>query len=134
MDQLASSLQSLGLSSVPQISGINAYPTFNQIDLYRSHITELLKPITGADEKVIYSALQWTQTLEYGDLMLPVPALRIKGKKPDELAKEIAAKVRSSPCQLCSPRAHTIHHIVSRLSFDTSTQLREDVRSLLFQA
>ena len=93
MDQLASSLQSLGVSKIPSLPDVSSYPTLNQIDIYRSHITELLEPITGASAKVIYPALQWTQTLEYGDLMLPVPALRIKGKKPDELAKEISDKV-----------------------------------------
>ena len=41
----------------------------------------------------ISSRLQWTQTQDKGDLMLPVPALRIKGKKPDELATEWAQKV-----------------------------------------
>ena len=94
MDELASSLQALGVSKVPLVPETPAYPTLNQIDIYRSHITELLEPITGADKKIIYPALQWTQTLEYGDLMLPVPALRLKGKKPDEMAKQIAAQVR----------------------------------------
>ena len=64
-------------------------PTYNQVDIYRSHIAELLAPITGVAAQQIYPALQWTQILEYGDLMLPVPALRIKGKKPDQLAVEI---------------------------------------------
>jgi len=103
MDELASSLHALGVSKVPEISEADTYPTLNQIDIYRSHITELLEPITGADKKIIYNALQWTQTLEYGDLMLPVPALRIKGKKPDEMAKHIAENVRrcadtNGPC------------------------------------
>ena len=96
MDQLATSLQSLGLSKIPAVADTPSYPTLNQLDIYRSHITELLEPITGASAKVIYPALQWTQTLDYGDLMLPVPALRIKGKKPDEMAKEIAEKVRKA--------------------------------------
>jgi len=93
MDDLAASLKSFGISNVPQTSSVHTYPTFNQFDIYRSHITELLTPITGADPKIIYSALQWTQVLDFGDLMLPVPALRLKGKKPDELAKDIAEKV-----------------------------------------
>lgn len=98
MEDLAASLQSFGISNVPQTAQVHTYPTFNQFDIYRSHITELLAPITGADPKIIHSALQWTQVLDFGDLMLPVPALRLKGKKPDELAKEIAAKVSSGSC------------------------------------
>lgn len=94
VEELTSSLSNLGLSKIPSVSDTSSYPTFNQIDIYRSHITELLEPITGASSKVIYSALQWTQTLDNGDLMLPVPALRLKGKKPDAMAQEIAEKVR----------------------------------------
>ena len=41
----------------------------------------------------ISSRLQWTQTQDKGDLMLPVPALRVKGRKADELAREWAEKV-----------------------------------------
>lgn len=94
MDELTASLSSLGVSKVPSVPDIITHPTFNQFDIYRSHITELLVPITGVDAKIIYPALQWTQTLANGDLMLPVPALRIKGKKPDAFAQEIVEKVR----------------------------------------
>lgn len=97
MDELTQSLASLGLPRVPSVPDTTSYPTLNQIDIYRSHITECLEPITGAPTSVIYPALQWTQTLEYGDLMLPVPALRLKGKKPDALAAEIAEKVGYHP-------------------------------------
>jgi hypothetical protein len=95
MDHLTSSLQSLGLSSVPQVKGAPTFPAYNQVDIYRSHIAELLAPITGVSAEQIYPLLQWTQVLEYGDLMLPVPALRIKGKKPDALAQEIKEQVRA---------------------------------------
>lgn len=94
MDQLTASLSAMGVSKVPSVPDVVTHPTFNQFDIYRSHITELLAPITGVDAKIIYPALQWTQTLANGDLMLPVPALRIKGKKPDAVAKEIVEKVR----------------------------------------
>lgn len=92
MADLTATLQSLGLSEVPKLP--NTYPALNPVDIYRSHIAELLAPIAGVDPKVAYIALQWTQTLANGDLVLPVPALRLKGKKPDELAKELGSKVR----------------------------------------
>lgn len=91
MADLSATLQSLGVSQVPRQP--NTYPAINPVDIYRSHITELLAPIAGIDPKIVHNALQWTQTLQMGDLVLPVPALRLKGKKPDELAKEIAEKV-----------------------------------------
>lgn len=93
MDDLTASLSSFGLSEVPVVKDAPAFPTYNQVDVYRSHIAELLSPITGVGAAQIYPLLQWTQILEYGDLMLPVPALRIKGKKPDQLAQEIRDQV-----------------------------------------
>ncbi|KAK4973348.1 arginyl-tRNA synthetase [Elasticomyces elasticus] len=89
VDELTSSLRALGLESLPKYSNPNTYPTLNPVDLYRSHITDLLAPITGVEPDVIYGALQSTQSLDYGDLMLAAPALRLKGKKPDAVANEI---------------------------------------------
>jgi len=68
------------------------YPAVNPFDIYRSHITTILQPITGVDAPIIYNALQWTATLDKGDLVLAVPALRVKGKKPDQFAQEIVAQ------------------------------------------
>ena len=65
----------------------------NPVDVYRTHIAETLAPITGVPASEILSKLQWTQTQDKGDIMLAVPALRIKGKKPAEQATEFAGKV-----------------------------------------
>lgn len=70
-----------------------SYPATNPQDIYRIHITNLLEKITGVDPKIIYPAVQWTASLDKGDAVVAVPALRVKGKKPDELAKEWAEKV-----------------------------------------
>ena len=91
VDELAITLKNFGLESVPKAP--NTYPALNPVDIYRSHITELLASVSGIDPKIIYPALQWTQTLDKGDLTLPVPALRVKGKKPAELAVELGEKV-----------------------------------------
>jgi len=72
------------------------HPDYNPTDVYRAHLTEILTKVTGVDAAILYPALQWTQTLEKGDLVLPVPALRIKGKKGPELialAEEWVANV-----------------------------------------
>lgn len=61
----------------------------NPLDAYRDHITEHLVKITGVDAAIVFQSLQTTQTLEKGDLVLPVPALRVKGKKPNDYALEI---------------------------------------------
>lgn len=91
IDDLTSTLAKFGISDVPKAA--NTYPELNPIDIYRSHITDLLAPLAGVDAKIVYNALSWTQTLDMGDLLLPVPALRLKGKKPDALAKELCEQV-----------------------------------------
>lgn len=91
-------MQKLGLEDKLE-SFPNSYPELNPTDVYRAHITSILADITGADKSIIYPQLQWTMTLDKGDLILPVAALRIKGKKPQDLALEWAEKVcnRNAP-------------------------------------
>ncbi|KAK8041650.1 Arginine--tRNA ligase [Apiospora rasikravindrae] len=74
----------------------NCFPDINPVDIYRSHITSLLAKVTGVDSKIIYPVLQWTSTLDKGDIVLPIPALRVKGK-PDALGAEWLAKWPGSP-------------------------------------
>jgi arginyl-tRNA synthetase len=89
---LVDKLQSLGLND-PLHKYANCYSDVNTVDVYRAHLTSILTEVTGVDPAIIYPALAWTQTLEKGDLVLPVPALRVKGRKPPELAEEWAEKV-----------------------------------------
>jgi len=89
---LADKLKALDLAA-PLPKYPNCHPEVNPVDIYRAHLTSLLTEVTGVDAAVIYPALQWTQTLEKGDLVLPIPALRVKGKKPDQLATEWIEKV-----------------------------------------
>jgi len=95
LDYITSQLETLGISQIPTFPGVQLYPGNNPVDVYRAVIIEQLQTITGAEPAIVNNALQWTQDLKHGDLMLPVPALRLKGKKPDELAKEIAEKFSS---------------------------------------
>lgn len=62
----------------------------NPVDFYRAAIAETLSPITGKSPKEVSDRLAYTQTFDKGDLCLPVPALRIQGKKPQEQAIEFA--------------------------------------------
>ena len=68
----------------------------NPVDIYREHISESLAPLTGKPSKEISDRLAWTQAFDRGDLSLPVPALRIQGKKPGEIAIELAEKFPES--------------------------------------
>ena len=91
---LSEKLKSLSVSDLPKFPG--CHPDVNTVDIYRAHITSILSEITGVDSAIVYPALAWTNTLDKGDLVLPVPALRVKGKKPNDLAEEWAAKVHPS--------------------------------------
>jgi arginyl-tRNA synthetase len=62
----------------------------NPMDFYRQHIAERLSPIVNRPAKELIPLLQWTTTQDKGDLMLAVAALRVKGKPPQDQAKEIA--------------------------------------------
>lgn len=71
------------------MSGLSTREAVNPVDFYRQHIAEKLSPIINKPTQDIVKILSWTQTLENGDLMLPVAALREK-VKPPERAEEIA--------------------------------------------
>lgn len=89
---LSDKLKSLDLKE-PLPNYPNCFPEVNPVDVYRAHLTSILTEVTGVDASIVYPALQWTQTLDKGDLVLPIQALRVKGKKPPELAAEWIEKV-----------------------------------------
>ncbi|KAL1892148.1 arginyl-tRNA synthetase [Ceratocystis pirilliformis] len=95
VDQLSGLLAKLPINELESYP--NWFPAENPVDIYRSHITSLLHEVSGVDKKIIYPALQWTTGLDKGDLLVAVPALRVKGKKPTELAEEWVSKFPESP-------------------------------------
>ncbi|KAF8545190.1 hypothetical protein BDD12DRAFT_871871 [Trichophaea hybrida] len=96
LESLNERLQSLSIDDpLPVYTDSN--PTLNPVDIYRCYIAHHLAPITGVDISLVYPALEWTQTLDKGDLIVAAPRLRIKGRKPDELAKEWAEKFPENP-------------------------------------
>ncbi|KAA8644031.1 arginine--tRNA ligase [Aspergillus tanneri] len=89
-------VEGLSLQSTSETSKFpNCYPSLNPVDIYREHIAEQLGTAAGIEPEKIYTRLQWTNTLEKGDLVLPVPSLQIK-KNPQELCKELAEKFPES--------------------------------------
>lgn len=96
LESLHERLKSLSITDeIPVFPDSN--PTTNPVDIYRCIIAHHLAPITGVDINLVYPALEWTQTLDKGDLVVPVPRLRVKGRKPEELAAEWAEKFPDSP-------------------------------------
>jgi hypothetical protein len=74
------------------------YPQYNPLDVYRAHLANTLSDVTGVAAGTIYPSLQWTQSLAKGDMVLPVPALRVKGGKPTDLALDWAKQVNFKSC------------------------------------
>ncbi|OTA98133.1 hypothetical protein M426DRAFT_70372 [Hypoxylon sp. CI-4A] len=91
VDQLLQKLDNLTLDSIHEKYPAT-YPEVNPLDLYRVHLSEVLAPITGVAAEKIHPVIQWTNSLDKGDFTLPIPALRIKGTKPDVVGPEWAAK------------------------------------------
>jgi arginyl-tRNA synthetase len=92
--ELADLLANLrGEKPLPVYNG--AVPSLNPVDIYRCVITEELAKITELDASLIYPALEWTSTLDKGDLILAVPRLRVKGSPAEKAASWAAAVSRS---------------------------------------
>ncbi|KAG9258047.1 arginyl-tRNA synthetase [Emericellopsis atlantica] len=91
IDTLASQVGSISLSDAAATYP-NAHPHTNPLDLWRIHIADTLSKISGVEKSIIFPVIAWTQSLDKGDFIIAVPALRIKGAKPDALAVEWAEK------------------------------------------
>ncbi|KFG86593.1 arginyl-tRNA synthetase [Metarhizium anisopliae] len=91
VNQLAQKVEGLTLDSLAQ-KYPTAHPEINPLDLYRAHLSDVLSKISGVETSIIYPVVMWTQSLDKGDFVVAVPALRIKGKKADALAQEWAEK------------------------------------------
>ncbi|AQZ09257.1 YDR341C and MSR1 (YHR091C) [Zygosaccharomyces parabailii] len=84
-------LQKLSIQDPPVLEG--SHPDVNVVDLMRNYIAQELAKISGVDTAAIYPALEWTNTLDRGDLLIPVPRLvRQKGINPKAIAEEWAQK------------------------------------------
>lgn len=95
IEQLVKSVDGLSFEAIND-KYPNCHPEINPQDLYRAHLANVLSELTGVDHKIVYPNLQWSTGLDKGDMVLATPSLRLKGKKPDELAKEWAEKVCSN--------------------------------------
>ena len=102
---LTESVQGLSLSAIAE-QYPTAHPEVNPLDIYRVHLSNVLSEIAGAGKDVVYSVIMWTSSLEKGDFQVAVPAMRIKGKKPDVLATEWVDKFPEDDPLFCKPTAN----------------------------
>lgn len=96
LESVSTQLKQLGISEQPTFPNVLLYPQHNPVDIYRAQIVKQVAEIANVEPALVNNVLAWTLDLKHGDLVLPVPALRIKGAKPDDLAKDIADKFESS--------------------------------------
>ena len=87
MQSLTNSLSSLG------VADSDGPATSNAVDVYRAHLTKLIAQVTGASPAAVYPAIQFTQSLDKGDLSLATPALRLVGFDAVELAQKLQNEV-----------------------------------------
>ncbi|ERS97614.1 arginine-tRNA ligase [Sporothrix schenckii ATCC 58251] len=78
------------------------------VDLYRVHVAKILAQLTGCAPAVAYDAVQSTTALAKGDLVVPVPRLRLKGKI-DELCADVAARFPDTHPLFARPVPTGIH-------------------------
>lgn len=72
-EALPPAVEGLSLESTTETSKFpNSFPSLNPVDIYREHISEKLAEATGLEAEKIYPKLNWTSTLDKGDLVLPV--------------------------------------------------------------
>ncbi|GAO48817.1 arginyl-tRNA synthetase [Saitoella complicata NRRL Y-17804] len=94
IESLSSTLANLGIKDeIKSFEGSN--PTGNPFDIFRSYIATELATVSEIPAETIYSCLETTSKVGNGDLILPVPRLRLKAK-PADLAAQWAEKFPTS--------------------------------------
>lgn len=62
------------------------------VDIYRVYLADILTRLApGCTSTLAYESFQSTNQLSNGDLVLPVPRLRLKGKEPTDQCADFAA-------------------------------------------
>lgn len=84
-------LQHLGLQQPKVAAEGTSLPDYNVIDVARNYISNELHRITEVDPKIIFESLDTPAVLDKGDLIIPIPRLRLKGVNPKEKAAEWAS-------------------------------------------
>ncbi|CCG22740.1 tRNA-Arg synthetase [Candida orthopsilosis Co 90-125] len=74
----------------------DTYPDYNVVDVFRNYIGDELSRISGIEKDIIVQALDTPKLLDQGDLIVPIPKLRLKGVNPSEKSKEWAEKFNKS--------------------------------------
>ncbi|EAQ85473.1 hypothetical protein CHGG_09487 [Chaetomium globosum CBS 148.51] len=108
---LTTLLSGIGAGPIPSIPGDYpvAHPLSRPIDIYCAYLADILARLAGCEAAVAYESLQVPGAPANGDLVLPVPRLRIKGKKSAEQCAELVAAFPKNHPLFREPGAVGIH-------------------------
>lgn len=91
------SIENLTLQSTGETSKfVGCYPSLNPVDVYRQHIAEELGKSSGIDPETIYQRLAWTNSLDKGDLALPVSNSHLIRFQPYFITPSTASELSGS--------------------------------------
>ncbi len=111
LDGLAAVLAAVGPDAIPEDTA--TLPVVHLLrrpcDIYRVYLANILTKLAGCETAVAYDAIQSSHgTLDKGDLMVPVPRLRLEGKKPTDLCADFAANFPDGHALFQKPTAFGI--------------------------
>lgn len=130
LDDLGALLQGFGTNPLPTIQGLSdACVLSRPIDIYRVYLADILAKLAGCEPALAYDAIQTSSTLSNGDLTIPVPRLRLKGKKPVDQCADFAANFPADHRLFRMPNAAGIHLPI----FFTSHSLGRLILPYVFQ-
>lgn len=114
---LSALLEKLGVSPIKNLLDKLNLPSEDghilsrPVDIYRLYLADILLTTLDADcsPLLAYESFQSTTPLSNGDLVLPVPRLRLKGKRPADQCTDLATQFPNNHPLAQKPAAHGIH-------------------------
>jgi arginyl-tRNA synthetase len=107
---LSEQLQNLSINPTEKNIKSLTFPNENVVDFYRNLIADKISKVSGIDYNVVYEALETVNSLEKGDLSIPIPRI-LRGKKgvnPREINHEWAAKLADKDSEFFIPHLKSV--------------------------
>jgi arginyl-tRNA synthetase len=108
---LTAVLSGLGADAIPSIPGnpSAAQPLTRPTDIYRIYLAHIIANLTGCSLPLAYDSLQNPTSPANGDLVLPVPRLRLKNKSPTTQCTNLASSFPENHPLFKKPSPTGIH-------------------------
>jgi arginyl-tRNA synthetase len=110
-DSLAAFVAGLASSPLPKLAA--SHPDLHianrPMDIYRAYLADILMQSANCEVATALDSVHFSNTLSHGDLVVPVPRLRLKGKSPKEQCVELAEKFPKMHSLFQPPKPSGIH-------------------------